>query len=214
MIRAIPAEQAVQARANDVKVGYAYWWYGQQDFRLIGPIDLGKSDEQIAREFGVYAPKPKDRFFEAAESGDLEGLKRALAEGVDVDARDWANRGALHLAAKGGDLELVRFLVKRGADVNLPGMHGESALAWAAGRSHEKVLLFLIEHQADVNQQDSSQSTPLHDAAERGSERVIELLIAHGADRSQKDQYDNTPYDLYRYRHVKHNPRIEELLKP
>jgi len=38
--------------------------------------------------FGGGGEKPADRLIEASKSGDIEKVKRLLAEGADVNARD------------------------------------------------------------------------------------------------------------------------------
>ena len=48
----------------------------------------------------------------AASQGDLLALKRAYFSGMDMDAADYDNRTALHLACSEGHLDCVKFLVE------------------------------------------------------------------------------------------------------
>jgi Ankyrin repeats (3 copies) len=73
----------------------------------------------------------------AAYAGDIEGLRRALLAGLDVNAAD-SYRGytPLHwladMAATGGPrLEMLELLIRSGADINAPALDGTTALVLA-----------------------------------------------------------------------------------
>ncbi|OLO42323.1 hypothetical protein BTR23_03620 [Alkalihalophilus pseudofirmus] len=70
-------------------------------------------------------------FFEAAATGDLDRVKHALAQDVDIDARNKKKQTAILVAAVNNHYDVVKFLVDRGADINLqdqtclnPFLHG------------------------------------------------------------------------------------------
>ena len=44
--------------------------------------------------------------------GDLEGIKRLVENGVEVNAQDYDNRSALHLAACEGHTHIVEYLLQ------------------------------------------------------------------------------------------------------
>lgn len=62
----------------------------------------------------------QSRLFEAAESGDVEELKAAVAAGADVGEFNGAGRAAVHVAAMEGRLEAIQFLIAQGVSVNEP----------------------------------------------------------------------------------------------
>jgi hypothetical protein len=55
---------------------------------------------------------------EAARRGDAAEIARLLAQGVAVDARDGADRTALHHATEGNHIAAAVALIEAGADVN------------------------------------------------------------------------------------------------
>lgn len=59
------------------------------------------------------------RFFRAAQYGNIPELKRALSDGIDVNARHSLGWTALQAAAINGKADAVKFLIDKGADLNL-----------------------------------------------------------------------------------------------
>lgn len=63
----------------------------------------------------------------AAERGDADAVRSALARGADLEARDGRDRTPVILAATGDHVEAARVLVKAGADVNTQDDQEDSA---------------------------------------------------------------------------------------
>jgi ankyrin repeat protein len=89
---------------------------------------------------------------EAAETGDIDQVKQAIAEGADVNQADYASRLPLYLAASKGHAAIAVLLIEKGADVSME----YPLLRWrplhaAAYAGHLDVVEILIEHGADVN---------------------------------------------------------------
>ncbi|MFW9850254.1 MAG: ankyrin repeat domain-containing protein [Candidatus Thorarchaeota archaeon] len=60
------------------------------------------------------------QLIQAAENGDIEGVKSALESGADINAQDEFFRDtALHKAASAGHIEVVELLIEQGADMLL-----------------------------------------------------------------------------------------------
>ena len=83
-----------------------------------------------------------------ASSGNLEGLERLLATGVDVNLQLPGAPTALMAAASNGHIDTVRFLLDKGANVNAVGDGGQTALNLASSRGHVTIVELL---QAIVN---------------------------------------------------------------
>ena len=64
------------------------------------------------------AKAPDISIFEAAEAGDIEAVKKAIAAGTDVNAKDKDGWTPLHPASYEGHQEIVELLIAKGADVN------------------------------------------------------------------------------------------------
>ncbi len=64
----------------------------------------------------------------AANSGDISRVSKALAAGADVNAKDKDGNTSLHYAVKGGKIEAVKILISAGADVNIKGQRNKTPL--------------------------------------------------------------------------------------
>jgi ankyrin repeat protein len=62
---------------------------------------------------------PTDALAFAAEASDLEGVRRAVARGADINARRDQGASVLYGACLAGDVGVVRVLLELGADPNL-----------------------------------------------------------------------------------------------
>jgi len=120
----------------------------------------------------------------AALYGDLDSVKRLLAAGADLNAKNDAGATALMWAVY--DLEKTRLLVNHGADVNARSDNARTPLMIAATRrGSAPILQLLLEHSANPSVQAPAihgVMTPLSEAAYAGDVDAMRTLIAHGAD--------------------------------
>ena len=97
------------------------------------------------------------RFFEACGAGDLEGVRRLLAEDpslvrVGNPAAPHGRWTGLHTAAHRTQLDVVRLLLQAGADPNAREEgDNTTALHWAAATGNVDVMRMLIDAGADVH---------------------------------------------------------------
>ena len=117
----------------------------------------------------------KTSLMSAAERGDIQGIKRQLAAGADVNAKaksiflydrthlyvygDGYGETALSLAARNGHIGAVEALLAAGADVNAGG-------GW------------ICEDETDICE---CQTNALQSAANKGDIRMAQLLLKKGA---------------------------------
>jgi ankyrin repeat protein len=66
--------------------------------------------------------------FEAARTGQMEGIQKLLAQGVAVNARDSKGNTALIIAVRNRQVAAARVLWDGGADATLRNLDGQSAL--------------------------------------------------------------------------------------
>ena len=109
----------------------------------------------------------------AASCGNLELVRRLLADGVSENSADEDGTTALMAAAFAGELEVVELLLAQGADPNLQDEAGLTALMNAV----------IADGEMDL---DGGHSVFLE---------VIETLVAAGADRSLEDEDRRTALD-------------------
>ncbi|MBI5158643.1 ankyrin repeat domain-containing protein [Candidatus Micrarchaeota archaeon] len=71
--------------------------------------------------------------FECARAGDNEGVRQAIAEGADVNAKDAEGKTALMHAVIGKHATIVRILLGHKASVNAVDNKGKTARDYASG---------------------------------------------------------------------------------
>ncbi len=126
------------------------------------------------------ATDPTERLWDAARSGDVAAVKRALADGAKVDAPFRVGGTALLFAAQYGHREVIEALLAAGADVTArEQINGWGALLWATFGGHCDALPALLAAGADPNEKELSQGfTPLSMAVIRGDRPCVETLLA------------------------------------
>ena len=126
----------------------------------------GETARGTAAALGV-AP---DALHRAAQAGDVDGLKAALAGGADVDALDGRGRTALMHAVNKGYTLLVEPLLEAGAvpDIRVPD--GATALFMAMAHGHTEIVAMLMRAGAGVSIQGPKGKTPVEVAQLRYGE--------------------------------------------
>lgn len=195
----IPPLPGPQGHTFIPKKGDAVMVYGRKQsgiaFKPIMPNGIVLKGSRAHQEF----------LHGAAEAGDIDLLKRLIAEGLDVNA-NFGMGTPLKYAAWGGHRDAVQFLLERAAKVDAPEDGGRTPLRYAAWGSWKhnqaslEVARVLIKNGADVNSRADNGFTPLHEAAMRGSKEITELLLEHGAEASTMvssgSHKGKTPLDL------------------
>ncbi len=87
---------------------------------------------------------------DAVQKGDLEEVKRLIADGADVNAKARKGDTPLHSAAWFGYKAMAKLLIEKGADVNAKTNTGATPLDWAIRRGHKAVAKLLKRHGAEV----------------------------------------------------------------
>jgi ankyrin repeat protein len=127
----------------------------------------------------------------AVDQGDVEMIKRLVALGAELDAKDKDTlngpKSPLQMAVAFEEIECARVLIENGANVNLmfsEGIGGNSPLHLAAMTGNMKIVQLLLNHGADVNATEINGKTPLHLAVDfsRDKTEIVELLLEHSAD--------------------------------
>ena len=82
---------------------------------------------------------------DAAHTGNIEAVKKHLASGADLNAKDSEGGTPLHHAAWNGHKEVAELLIEKAADVNALGDNG-TPLDWAIFRKHPEIVELLRKH--------------------------------------------------------------------
>lgn len=154
----------------------------------------------------------------AAENGDLETVKRLIAEGADVNRsnplhaampRRW-RKGERPLKEK-EHIAIVEELIAAGADVNKEDSHGYTPLRLAAYLQNETICRLLLEAGADVNARDSVGRNAIFSVTTSSDNDLLNLLIAKGSELNYCDQWGQTVLDLALQKNS--TPAVFRLLK-
>jgi len=123
-------------------------------------------------------PLPADRaLITAAEKGDSAAVKRLLAEGASVAARDGRKRTPLLAATQGNHVAAAQALIEAGADVNAQDDMRDSAFLLAGAEGYLEILRLTLKHGADLKSVNRYGGTALIPACHHGHvETVRELL--------------------------------------
>jgi hypothetical protein len=98
---------------------------------------------------------------DAARAGDLGGVRAALAEGIEPNARAKGRKTALLHAAEHGQLLVVDYLASLGADIHCVTREGKTALHLAADHRRPEVVKWLLERGANPAARDVEGFSPL-----------------------------------------------------
>ena len=133
------------------------------------------------------APSPSevaayDGLFLAAHKGDVAAIKRLVAQGGDVDARDAMGRSPVHVAAFASQDAALRALAEAGADMNALEHRDYDVVTIAAVADDPDLMSLAIELGNDPGLITSPyDGTALIAAAHLGHTEVVRRLIAAGA---------------------------------
>lgn len=134
---------------------------------------IAPSAAEAARYTGLHA---------AAHKGDLVQLKKLLASGASVNARDPFGRTPVHVATFAKHPEIIRALALAGASLELLENDRYDAVTIAAVADDEQTLRMLLGLGASAKLTTSRyDGTALIAAAHLGHDGVVRQLIAAGA---------------------------------
>ena len=87
-----------------------------------------------------------EELWNAARSGDVAGVTRALERGADINSGNRYKATALFFAADKGHLDVVKLLLDKGADINITDtFYKMRAIDLAMSNDHEDVAVTLIQ---------------------------------------------------------------------
>jgi hypothetical protein len=144
----------------------------------------------------IFAPRERQRdarlaLTQAAEQGDAAAVKRLIAAGEDVNARDGGSTPLIY-AARSGDAEVVGALLDAGANPNARdcASWGWTPLIHALHKYRDEAARTLVARGADVNgraggcaeRKIENGVTPLMFAAKYDNAEMVKFLLEHGAD--------------------------------
>ena len=123
---------------------------GPQSQGGIGPITTINEHNQTSHSLNYNTSSSPTQsissidLLEAAAEGDIEKVRKILADKVPVDSRDGGRRTPLMYAAWNGHNDLCAILLAAGANIDFRDRQGFGALDFAAGRGRTDTVTFLL----------------------------------------------------------------------
>ena len=171
--------------------------------------------EMLLKEAGgLTAASIEERIYiltNAVRDGQTQLVKKSIAAGADVNARDGSRRTALWWAAHKGLVQIIFMLVAAGVDVNSKAdAFGLPALHEAVSQGHLQAAKALLERRADPNLRDNLDRTALHYASNFGITGLIRILLQAGVNVDAQDKQGKTA--LHRSVQVGRFQAVKDLL--
>ena len=164
------------------------------------PIELTEQADMIAMLKKAVASRDAElALCRAAQAGDKEAVRAALAAGVSPNARDAELQApVLCVAVLHKQVEIVELLMEAGASLEMELPHGKSLLHLAAAQSSAEVLRVLQKKGVDPLAVDEYDVTPLHEAVwAKNTPAVQELLPAYAeVNFSPRGKHVGTPIEM------------------
>ncbi|MER9280707.1 ankyrin repeat domain-containing protein [Mesorhizobium sp. M0522] len=166
---------------------------------------LGQSSLRCFLERGRYRVPANDSrrsFFDAIAVGDLEGVSRILASGIDVNLREdtlpssgesgakYSGRTPLHVAVLERRTEIIQLLIKAGSDLNAQAAVGSVSGGWdgftplmLAIAVHEITAMdLLMDAGARLDVTDADGWSAIHHASADDDNEILAQLLEGVAD--------------------------------
>lgn len=135
------------------------------------------------------------RLHAAAALGRETSVRRHIAAGAPVGARDLSGATPLQVAVAGGHASIATALLESSADVNATTGYGQTPMHAAAALGRTDIAELLLARGARIDAKDRRAGQPLHRAAYRGHLAMVILLLDRGADVNAEDDQGATPLD-------------------
>ena len=154
------------------------------------PLGIATNNRDQLMLLALQSPTETDpgrKLSNAAQSGDLTGIRNAIAKGAKINAipkpdKNGSNATPLMYAAICGQLEASALLLDLGARIDLAGEFGTTPLHCAVCNKHLPVVRLLVERGAKLSACAYYDGYPLSLATVRNSPETVEYLIERGAD--------------------------------
>mgnify|MGYP003976240205 FL=1 len=148
--------------------------------QLSPPVELKPVEligEVPAQNVKPANPKADRALLDAAENGNIEAARQAIADGADVDTLDKRGRAPIQNALHSNNIEAVKLLIDNGANLNTKAPNSWTPLYEAVLMGRMETVKLLIENGANVNAKDQMGGTPLDQVQ---NEEIIDYLRLYG----------------------------------
>ena len=131
----------------------------------------------------------------AVKQGNVEKVKRLLAQGMDVNSLSSSGYTPLHISAGLDKRRVTKLLVINGAKINARDSSGRTPLHLSARRGHLSMVKFLLSQGANPSIRDRSNRTPADIARQYNvNDKVVDLLESNPKKNEPRKEIFLHPY--------------------
>lgn len=116
-------------------------------------------------------------FHEAASKGDIPALKKALQNGIDINAVNRQQRTAILIAAMNKQYDTVQFLIDAGADINFQDETCFNPFLWGCLNDDLTLVKIMVKAKADLTLLTRFGGVGITPAAEKGHVEIVRELL-------------------------------------
>jgi ankyrin repeat protein len=167
--------------AVDVIFFAAFLWQRAEIGRLRRELTIAGQSIPRRPPSPALSAVDKEAAYEAARTGDLEGLKATLDRHPELLNARVSGATPLHAAVYYQQTEIVEELLRRKASVNARNGIWLTPLHNCASSGTEEIAKLLLAHGADVTMTNKAGQTPLAYAIEKHRTDIADVLRRHGA---------------------------------
>ena len=139
----------------------------------------------------------KNNSYLLIQLNDIEGVKKFIADGGDVNMQDeYGNTALFYVSGWWASLKIAKLLIDNGADLNIQNRWGKTALMYASDNNEWEMTKLLIDNKAKLDIQDDQERTALMFASKNNNFKSVELLVEAGAKLDIKDDCGFTALDI------------------
>lgn len=159
-----------------------YW----HDSDLMSKISQRMTELQVKAGGTKRAPVKVETLAAAAKVGDVEAIKKFIAEGADVNEQDGRGISPLGVAVGFNRVAAVKELLEQGADKEQRDKQGNTVLHYAAGYGRLEVAKMLLGQGSNLDVENNDGQTPLDVATLNKEVMMVEFLKGR---LSNEDRY-------------------------
>lgn len=141
---------------------------------LMGAFSSCEANNQPAEnEIGMQ----QENMIELVNKNDIDGVKKALEKGANVNTQDNNKRNLLLLATINQQQEMAKLLVGKGADVNMQADNLDSPFLYAGASGQTELVRLYLANGARFDIFNRYNGSALIPACERGHVETVRLLV-------------------------------------
>lgn len=135
--------------------------------------------------------------FQAAETDNLDEVKKLLEAGTDIYTANFDGETLLHMAAKCNSMNVLNYLIEQKMDLEAKTEgYEDTPLQIATQEGQSEAFYALIKSGADINTENIEGETPVFTAIRFKRPEFLEYLLQNGADGNHKNKAGETPFTI------------------